>query len=584
MWKAAIRLFFCSAAWATGLTPFAIAQSTDVLESQREAYDAVRAKTVLDLQLFRETVSGARGANNGDIVLTSLNPNIGAWFLVEIREASGKMVEIFHIENPEPHRQKLALEVGSDPALLINNAEDTRRCRPWSNGLEELNAARNSKQPFAPICGGTLFLRNKVGGSRTNLESAAEFLRDNIWGGESIVRFVRDNFFKDSQMETSEKLATSNTDPLEDGPPPMRTNAPDNERPVIGTLLDIALERTSPGRMAMGLWYPVVDMPGVFASAFQPRAIATEIMNGPGKTNRLDSVEAKATGYMIAFDLSQFDMGFALGTDHPSLGWSPRPAAAARPRGLPGPDGINRPDPLVLLGMINPVITNRTIATFTGGFKRAHGAFKFGDMSTFNMGHHYGFIENGAILSKLQPGLSTILVLADGSIHMKTWQDADNALLSMIRFARQNGVPLLETDPETGTGVPGDRVTQWGAGNWSGSADAKLRTLRAGACMVENAGKEYLLYGYFSTATPSAMARTFQAYGCRYAMLMDMNALEHTYLALYVPRAGQMHVAHLVPGMSLIDKKMRNGTIIPRFIGYPDNRDLFYLTRKEDTQ
>ena len=29
------------------------------------------------------------------------------------------------------------------------------------------------------------------------------------------------------------------------------------------------------------------------------------------------------------------------------------------------------------------------------------------------------------------------------------------------------------------------------------------------------------------------MARVFQAYGCRYAMLLDMNALEHTYLATY---------------------------------------------------
>ena len=29
------------------------------------------------------------------------------------------------------------------------------------------------------------------------------------------------------------------------------------------------------------------------------------------------------------------------------------------------------------------------------------------------------------------------------------------------------------------------------------------------------------------------MARIFQAYRCDYAMLLDMNALEHTYLAMY---------------------------------------------------
>jgi hypothetical protein len=99
--------------------------------------------------------------------------------------------------------------------------------------------------------------------------------------------------------------------------------------------------------------------------------------------------------------------------------------------------------------------------------------------------------------------------------------------------------------------------------------------------MVTDDDRTYLLYGYFSTATPSAMARVFQAYGCNYAMLLDMNALEHTYLALYVPQGGQVHVEHLLPGMALIEKKAKGGTILPRFIGFADNRDLFYLTRKE---
>ncbi|MFN3147931.1 MAG: hypothetical protein ACE368_23215 [Paracoccaceae bacterium] len=123
-----------------------------------------------------------------------------------------------------------------------------------------------------------------------------------------------------------------------------------------------------------------------------------------------------------------------------------------------------------------------------------------------------------------------------------------------------------------------------GPGNWSGSAEAELRTLRAGACIVEGDDTRYLLYGYFSTATPSAMARTFQGYGCTYAMLLDMNALEHTYLALYVRRDGSVEVQHIVPGMSGVDKRYRDGTVIPRFLGYPDNRDLFYVMRKEGTQ
>ena len=80
------------------------------------------------------------------------------------------------------------------------------------------------------------------------------------------------------------------------------------------------------------------------------------------------------------------------------------------------------------------------------------------------------------------PGLSTIYVLDDETINMKTWSSQDDELLPRIKFARQNGVPLAEYDPTANTTVPGALVNQWGAGNWSGSADAKLRSLRAGAC------------------------------------------------------------------------------------------------------
>jgi hypothetical protein len=127
--------------------------------------------------------------------------------------------------------------------------------------------------------------------------------------------------------------------------------------------------------------------------------------------------------------------------------------------------------------------------------------------------------------------------------------------------------------------VAGRLVDQWGAGNWSGSVDEQLRTLRAGACMVAHEGRRFLVYGYFSSATPRAMARVFLAYGCDYAMHLDMNALEHTYLALY-PRSGsQREVEHLVPGMAVLDKRL-GSALLPRFLGYADGRDFFYLVHK----
>jgi hypothetical protein len=59
-----------------------------------------------------------------------------------------------------------------------------------------------------------------------------------------------------------------------------------------------------------------------------------------------------------------------------------------------------------------------------------------------------------------------------------------------------------------------------------------------------------------------------------------MNALEHTYLAVYKRQGPKLYVQHLIEGMSQLDKLV--GTdYVPRFLGYSDNRDFFYVTRKE---
>ena len=91
--------------------------------------------------------------------------------------------------------------------------------------------------------------------------------------------------------------------------------------------------------------------------------------------------------------------------------------------------------------------------------------------------------------------------------------------------------------------------------------------------------RRFLVFAYFSSASPSAMARVFQAYRCRYAMHLDMNALEHTYFAAYVSQAGRRTVEHLIDGMDVLDRQA-SGVLAPRFVGFPDNRDFFYLARR----
>ena len=183
------------------------------------------------------------------------------------------------------------------------------------------------------------------------------------------------------------------------------------------------------------------------------------------------------------------------------------------------------------------------------------------------------------VLSSLKTGLATLYVLVDGSVHMSTWTERDQRKLQLVRYARQNGVALVERDYESGVSVPGLLVNRWGPGNWSGSSESSLRALRAGLCMARHDGRSMLIYAYFSTATPSAMARVFQAYDCDYAMLLDMNALVHTYLALYRQQDHKVTIEHVVREMTQGDPVLR-GTPVPRFLATPDNRDFFYLTRR----
>ena len=572
------------------LAPRILLGSTDaeVLKSQWAQYLAVQPKTILELQPFRQTTRLETRPNDdgsSSATLVNLNPHINAWFVLSIRQGADDRESFYHLENADPRAQRITLDASFPRGLRISSGNRTLDCPLWDSGnTSVLEEARKSGLPFEPICENRIFLRNAVPGTYTNLERITNLLRDHVWGGDNIVQFVREEVFRDAFVEegASRPLPALPNHGVAQGP---RAALLADEFKTVGVrpehlAIDIGPDMRELG---MGCWYPVSDGPGIFVSVIQPRAIAAAILEtSKDAVNTLDSVEASALDYLVAFDLSRFDLGFELGTDHPRVGWSERALGSVRDSRLPGPDGIGRVAPLVTTGMVNPSLVARTAATFAGGFKREHGAFRSGPLAEQNSGSHYGFIEQGTIFSKLQPGLATVFVTDTGKISMKTWTRADDGDLVHIQLARQDGVPLIELGTD-GLSKPGPLVNRWGPGNWSGSSEEHLRTLRAGLCLQIQGDSRYLIYGYFSGATPSAMARVFQAYGCFYAMHLDMNALEHTYLALYTMKAGKPVVQHLIAGMSEVDRKGGDG-LSPRFIGFPDDRDFFYLLRKEPVQ
>jgi hypothetical protein len=558
----------------------------ELLAQQAIEYDARRPKSVLELQKFRRTyvsrIADARG-RTGSAELVNLNPRVNFWYLLRLTW-DGEANASYHLTNSRPQTHDLLLDADFAFGLVLAGDQGRTRCDLWSSeSPTSLAAANRLATPYVELCNEQVSLRRPTAGRRTSLEWATDFLRDNVWGGEKLTVLVRDRLYSDAHLMRSERISRA-ADTQEDGeaaglPRPARLEA-GHERDLV-TPIELGLALAAPqARMRVGAWYATRENPGVFVSALEPGlASRSRLAAGPASVGRLDEVESKALTYLVAFDLSRFDVDFSIGTDHPRVNWSHRAQSAVRDDSLRGPDGIGDIAPLVAGGIIPHSLAERAVASFTGGFKRSHGAFRSGALGAENSGSHYGFVESGVVLSKLQPGLATIFVLDDGEVRMKTWSLADDSLLERIKFARQNGVPIVETDAATGRGVTGPLVARWGDGNWSGSEDRRLRSLRAGICLQESTAGRFLLYGYFSSATPSAMARVFLAYDCAYAMITDMNALEHTYLALYRVESSRLEVDHLIQGMKVLDKVV-NGQTLPRFLGFADNRDFFYIVRR----
>lgn len=548
---------------------------SDTLAAQWETYNQDSVASVIEFAPMRTTQTRT-GEDGVEYRLTSLHPGVNRWYLLEI-VAEGGATQSFHFENADADTWTFTLGDGAAPGLVVSGMGSDETCVPWEGEPSVLATASASGLPYAPLCGQKIYLRNKVSGSRTNREAVSDFLRENVVFGDKLVNLIKGTFFEDAFLENAETVEDGDSG---DAVAALgRANL--DRQPVMRPNMSIEVLGAE-GGMEAGAWYAVEGNEGVYSSVMKPAYIANDILSERNGANWLDGVEQNADVYLVAFDLSKFEIGYELGTDHPGLGWSSRPSRSGNDWQLAGPDGFNRPDPLVRNGMLSPSLTSRAVAAFAGGFKRDHGAYRFSDYATFNRGHHYGFLSNGVTFSRLIPNLATMYITLDGEVGMKTWTEADNEMVPNLMYARQNGVAVVTRDPETGKPVPGDRVSSWGGGNWSGSADAQLRTLRAGMCLRTAGGRQFLLYAYFSSVTPSAMARVFQSYDCDYAMLLDMNSPELTYLAVYKQNASGdgLEPMHLNRYMAESDPWGDDGRI-PRFVGFADNRDFFYILRKE---
>lgn len=537
------------------------------------------ANDVVSFQPFAE-VSGPLAFMKSEqtVRLTNLNKIVNTWFLLEVIPAKGSWskARTFNIENAYPNAQKITL--GEDGRIVVKTTDGETVCDMlgedgWSGALFD----GVDTDPYVALCGGKLLLRNQQSGKKDTISWGTTLLRDMLGDtGDAIVNGVKENLFDGKYFEAGEENAAAGATVDEGGPTAAKVSeAVSIKKSGIGFDL---VDDVKDG-MQVGQWYASKNFPGLFLSVMKAKYVDKEILQTyTDRVKPLDVTgqgESEAIVNSVAIDLDKYRFGWNNGTEHPGVGWSSR---ALKEFG-PGPDGFADLNPLSFPGVVTPTLLNQTVGVLTGGFQRRHSAFKGGPLAEINRSSHYGFMEKGVLMSTIIPNLATFIIGLDGTIELKTWNLQDNARLDKMRDIRQNGVPLIETDPTTGEGIPGSLVNSWVGGNWSGSANVELKTPRTSACIAEREGKRFLIMTYFSTHTPNAMARVLQSYGCKYAIHLDMNQPVFAYTAFFTATAdGDFNIEHLSNSME--DDVIVNGKKAPRSLLTPTYKDFFYVMKR----
>lgn len=511
-------------------------------------------RAVFALQAFKhEQHQSYPNSQVSQATLINLNTNINHWYLLRLADTKNK--DSFF--NLLPMREGLELRLDeTNPKLIINQDGQTiHTCDLQQDVVLGFAQRKEPRLAYVPICHDLLYITVKQNGDAAKVTREAEMLR----------RF-------DGPSQPKDLKVTGHIS--ETTPPAARIADQHHNSTMVSKKLGLKLQE--PGqRLLAGQWYPLAAGPGLYTSLINPGMVAPDILSSwRDRANGLDGEENHSPAFLLAIDLDRYGLGWGHGTSYPELGWSER-ATLIKKDNPYGPDGFNSLIPMVPLGHVPPALWHRVMGSFSGGFQRRHSAFKSGELGKTHKGHHYGFMENGLLMLSPSPELITMIAYKDGRVDLKVWSEADNARLGQIMHLRQNGVPLIEPDAK-GQGIPGKLVKFWTPGNWSGSADIKLRTPRGAACLIETEKKRFWVYAYFSSATPSGMARVFQAYGCKSAIQLDMNSPGQAYASLSRPRAnGSFEIEHLMTDMFTGDTQ---GT--PRYIIKPDYKDFFYILKR----
>ena len=491
-----------------------------------------------------------------EISLTSLNKYINKWFILSI---NGKRNLNLHIQNRYP-KTPLTLTKNGIGFFTEDREYTPYHCNLWDRrSFKKLRKQiRNFAETYLPICEGRLYVRvNRPANTQLSFtESATKLLRKTEIGESFINTFkpyiVSMMAESPSEGEYIEQVDQKQVEELDGAPLEPRMRLDNNMKYDNEHFVGIKLESENTA-LEYGKWYETKMHTGIFVGLFKPGLIHPEVIRvDRHKANAITTDEKQMRVYMTAYDLEMYAPEYTVGTEEPKI------------------TNPELKDKLVPIGSIPPYDLSQSVGVFIGGFKSRHGKINRGPYK----GKTYGFIEKGVELSKMSSGLATAYLKYDGSFHVEKWPEhhtMQKNLSKEVIAARQNGVMLIDNYRI------GRFVNNWGHGNWSGSAERSLKTMRSGICIQEKGSKRFLIFMAFMAATPSTMAQTMQAFDCKTAMHLDMNAYMYMHNAIYTyePQKGY-EVEYLNTEMKYPKNLKRH-----RYIMDNNSRDFFYLKRRK---
>ena len=543
------------------------------------------APNVVEFQKFKEKTELRVGSN--EIELINLNKNISSWYLITLKVPKQNPVTL-NLQTNSRLVKEVTLNPDAPTGIMVEKLDGTKvPCGVFDHAVLK----KQGKQGYEMICNNLVALRfDQPVAATFSTSSIADGIRGAAtWMGaptlgEDIANFGKMIVNLVDSPEIVEKVGVDAKakQNLKQTPPAAKIQKAGTTigRTSLGIEID---EKILPKdkQMLAGEWYPAKNYPGAYISILNPEMVDADILKTyADRVGALNETERTAAVSIVAFDLSVYSFGWNRGSDL-DVNWSPM-YGKARPNPF-GPDGFGDLKQLAAPGYVPPMFLPSTVAVFSGGFHRKHSFFVYGERSNTNNGNHYGFMEEGVLMSTLHPDLASFIIYKNGDVALHPWTKADDDNIQNIRHVRQNGIAPIEFDAQTNTVVPHPFTKDSNLSNYWAGINNLTCVPRGVAFTMEKEGRKFLAYAYFSRATPNAIARVMQAYGATGAIHLDMNSAYNAYFSMVHALNNGFKVEPLAHDMSGGNKSVtidNKPSVAPRYLVTPDKRDIFYVYKR----